>query len=398
MSKLIRQISGCRLELITRLKALCRQIFNWSPMMRCAATMFVDSSMELTFLLWKVLLVTPTMGHALNHTVLAAHYPVALMMIVTSLLISVTCFMYRQSQRLKLVMPMFCAFYIGLTLCYHSYLVGTLAPITGVLLVGAGVIGLLLFGRRVIYPVLLLAVVILSSLTYAAMIGKIPYAPLFYYAHLPFPQESIWWLINTTALYSVVLISVVSLFDLIITAWWRQSQEILHLSQTDSLTRLYNRRSLTTYLQSLAQQTQPTCLILMDLDHFKSINDTYGHLVGDQVLQDTAKQLAQTVRQGDWVGRYGGEEFIVVLPHTELEQAVEVAERCRIAISQVQIGIANPARTISGSFGVLHLAGTFDMSHALSQVDALLYQAKHQGRNCVVAQSLHLAKSPAQPQ
>lgn len=349
--------------------------------------MFVDATMEVVFLLWKIMLVAPTMGNALNQSVLDQHYPIAMTMIVTSVLIAITCFIYRQSQRLKLVMPLFCALYIGLTLCYHSYLVGTIAPITGVLLVGAGVIGLLLFGRRVIYPVLLLAVVILSVLTYAAMIGHIPYAPLFYYPHLPFPQQSIWWLINTTVLYIVVLISVVALFDTIISAWWKQSQEILHLSQTDSLTQLYNRRSLTTYLQQLSRQPQHTCLILMDLDHFKKINDTYGHLVGDQVLQDVAKQLSSTVRQGDWVGRYGGEEFIVVLPQTQLEQAIEVAERCRIAISQVLIK-ATPARAISGSFGVLHIEGSFDMSHALSQVDALLYQAKHQGRNCVVAQSL----------
>lgn len=356
-------------------------------MIRCTATMLVDTAMELLFLLWKLLMVSPTMGDALNRQVLAAHYPVAAVLILSSLLIAATCFVYRQSMRLKHVMPLFCALYITLTLCYHSYLVGTIAPITGVLLVGAGVIGLLLFGRRVIYPVLMLAMVILSGLTYAAMIGVIPYAPLFLYPDLPFPQQSIWWLINTTVLYIVVLVSVVALFDIIITAWWKQSQEILHLSQTDSLTQLYNRRSLTTYLQQLARQPQHNCLILMDLDHFKKINDTYGHLVGDQVLQDVAKQLSSTVRQGDWVGRYGGEEFIVVLPQTQLEQAIEVAERCRIAISQVLIK-ASPARAISGSFGVLHIEGSFDMSHALSQVDALLYQAKHQGRNCVVAQSL----------
>lgn len=356
--------------------------------------MLVDASMEVVFLLWKVLLVAPSMGAAINQQVLQAHYPIAVVMILTPCLIAATCFFYRHSTRLQYSMPLFCTLYIGLTLCYHSYLVGTIAPITGVLLVGAGMIGRLLFGRRVIYPVLALAIVILSSLTYLAMIGHIPYAPLFHYVHPPFPTQANWWLINTTILYVVVLSNIVLLFDAIITAWWKQSQEILLLSQTDSLTKLYNRRSLTTYLQGVAQHADSTCLMLMDLDHFKKINDTYGHLVGDQVLQDTADLLTQHVRQGDWVGRYGGEEFIVVLPQTTLAQAHEVAERCRLAISTLRVGEPPQTRQVTGSFGLLQIDGSFEMRVALAHVDALLYQAKHQGRNCVVAQSLAIPHTP----
>jgi hypothetical protein len=189
---------GCPLNIVGRLQAFCHQIFTWSPMIKCTATMLVDASMELLFLFWKLLLVTPIMGTAVNTRVLEAHYPVALMMICSSSLIAALCFIYRQSTRLQHIMPLFCACYIGVTLCYHSYLVGTIAPITGVLLVGAGMLGLLLFGRRVIYPVLTLAVIILSSLTYLAMIGNIPYAPLFQYTHAPFPEQATGWLISTT--------------------------------------------------------------------------------------------------------------------------------------------------------------------------------------------------------
>ena len=360
--------------------------------------MLVDASMELLFLFWKLLLVTPIMGTAVNTRVLEAHYPVALMMICSSSLIAALCFIYRQSTRLQHIMPLFCAGYIGVTLCYHSYLVGTIAPITGVLLVGAGMLGLLLFGRRVIYPVLTLAVIILSSLTYLAMMGDIPYAPLFQYTHAPFPEQATGWLISTTVLYMMVLSVIVLMFDAIITAWWKQSEEILLLSQTDSLTKLYNRRSLNTYLQQVAKHAHSTCLVLMDLDHFKSINDTYGHLVGDEILQNTAALLSQHVRQGDWVGRYGGEEFIMVLPNTALPQAVEVAERCRQAIRTLHVGQPEVSRCVTASFGVLHLQGSFEMRIGLSQVDALLYEAKHQGRDRVVAQSLHLETPRSEPQ
>lgn len=252
--------------------------------------MLVDASMELLFLFWKLLLVTPIMGTAVNTRVLEAHYPVALMMICSSSLIAALCFIYRQSTRLQHIMPLFCAGYIGVTLCYHSYLV-----------------------------------------------GNIPYAPLFQYTHAPFPEQASGWLISTTVLYMMVLSVIVLVFDAIITAWWKQSEEILLLSQTDSLTKLYNRRSLNTYLQQVAKHAHSTCLVLMDLDHFKSINDTYGHLVGDEILQNTAALLSQHVRQGDWVGRYGGEEFIMVLPNTALPQAVEVAERCRQAIRTLHV-------------------------------------------------------------
>lgn len=167
----------------------------------------------------------------------------------------------------------------------------------------------------------------------------------------------------------------------------RRENDIRRLAETDHLTELLNARVLDRVLSTRTGE-RPDCLLLLDLDHFKRVNDTYGHTVGDEVLRRCAQVMKRTLRDDAWIFRYGGEEFAVLLHGMDLSDAVPVAERLRQEISQVQVPVEQgpPVRmTISG--GLVQLAADLLPKKAIDRADALLYQAKAQGRNRVMAES-----------
>lgn len=161
------------------------------------------------------------------------------------------------------------------------------------------------------------------------------------------------------------------------------------LANTDPLTSLLNRRAMEQHLKMLIninqRYQQRLCLLILDIDHFKKINDSYGHDVGDQVLVHLSRLLAETLRQSDLLSRHGGEEFLVALPNTSLSLAVDLAERIRIEVARQCIGKQAIGLTIS--IGCVELADTEDYNHAITRADQLLYRAKETGRNRVCAQS-----------
>ena len=159
--------------------------------------------------------------------------------------------------------------------------------------------------------------------------------------------------------------------------------ELINMATTDFLTGLANRRSFIStvdkHLQNIDAQ-QPGAMLLLDIDHFKKVNDTYGHPAGDQVLRNVASLLQQSVRQSDLCGRLGGEEFAILLPHVKLEQALQLAERIRQQVEQQVTRVDGHAISITISIGVSQLHGS-EMSSVHSRADAALYRAKQQGRN-----------------
>ena len=157
---------------------------------------------------------------------------------------------------------------------------------------------------------------------------------------------------------------------------------------TDALTGLPNSRAVQDTLKRMVAQASrtvtPLALLLLDLDHFKQINDTYGHGGGDDVLAAVGAALESTLRESDFVGRYGGEEFLILLPSTSRQEALIAAEKLRAAIASIKV--ASVDRAITGSIGVAVLpddAG--DTSTLLRHADRALYSAKAQGRNRVEA-------------
>jgi len=128
----------------------------------------------------------------------------------------------------------------------------------------------------------------------------------------------------------------------------------------------------------------PLSLIVLDIDHFKQINDTYGHAVGDIVLRETAEALHTSARRGDNVSRIGGEEFLVICPNTDLKAATQAAERLRMALASNKIVIGREEKTISitASFGIAtKQTSTADVDALVNTADLALYAAKQEGRN-----------------
>lgn len=161
------------------------------------------------------------------------------------------------------------------------------------------------------------------------------------------------------------------------------------ISMTDHLTELPNRRFFEiVFLQELAKcrrDQTPLTLAILDIDHFKAVNDTYGHDTGDDVLKHISQQLRRATREGNVVARVGGEEFALLLPHTALPEALEVAERVRQTIEENRYRLKEQALNITISMGIAAVDCELPMAQAYRHADTALYQAKHAGRNRVVA-------------
>ena len=165
----------------------------------------------------------------------------------------------------------------------------------------------------------------------------------------------------------------------------------LSLALIDPLTKLHNRRYFSTHLVSVLRRAaisgKPASLLMIDIDHFKQVNDAHGHVAGDKVLTEIAAIIARHLRGFDLSARYGGEEFVVVMPDTTLDIASVVADRLRERIAATPIavhGVAD-AITISISIGIAQSRGADETAETLiKRADNALYDAKHQGRNRVV--------------
>jgi diguanylate cyclase (GGDEF)-like protein len=160
------------------------------------------------------------------------------------------------------------------------------------------------------------------------------------------------------------------------------------LAITDPLTGIYNRRGFEEFgrrlFESARRFKRPLSLILLDIDHFKAINDSYGHSIGDQVLQSLAERLNHNIREVDLMSRYGGDEFMVLLPETDIFTAIKVAERLRSSVEASPLPTEHGHITIQISVGVAKLSTqTNDLNRLLELADMALYNAKQNGRNRV---------------
>ena len=160
------------------------------------------------------------------------------------------------------------------------------------------------------------------------------------------------------------------------------------LAHTDVLTGLANRRSFTERLRQelalLQRGGEPACLLMMDIDHFKRVNDEHGHHVGDQALQLFAGLCRDVFRAADVVGRWGGEEFLALLPATGVAQAQAVAQRVHAALAQHPVPGIEPPLVLSVSMGLGNFDPARPLDMTLRALDAALYTAKREGRNRTV--------------
>jgi diguanylate cyclase (GGDEF)-like protein len=158
-------------------------------------------------------------------------------------------------------------------------------------------------------------------------------------------------------------------------------------ASTDPLTGLYNRRAMDHHLDELWSEPVdgPLAILMLDIDYFKRINDTYGHLTGDRALCQVAATLCRCIRSDDYAFRYGGEEFLVLLPNTSLDGAISLAESIRGRIAALHLTVPrNWHVPITVSLGVATRKDQDDPSSLFDRADRALYAAKHRGRNQVV--------------
>jgi len=166
-------------------------------------------------------------------------------------------------------------------------------------------------------------------------------------------------------------------------------EDLREQATRDSLTRLWNRSSilgeLTRELARSEREARPLGVVIVDLDHFKQVNDTYGHLAGDAVLREAARRMQNGIRQYDSIGRYGGEEFLILFPSCSEEDCVAQADRLRKQLAQTEMSVNDSLLRVTASFGVtIAMPGEMRTQEALiRKADEALYVAKRSGRNRV---------------
>lgn len=170
----------------------------------------------------------------------------------------------------------------------------------------------------------------------------------------------------------------------------RQQMALHALAETDTLTGLPNRRALIHAVSLLLAQRERHAMVITvvmaDLDHFKRIDDGVGHEAGDVVLREASRRLQCALRRGDLLARWGGEEFVAMLPYTDLAGAERLAQRMRAAMESSQIHVADRPVAVTATFGVTELGVGESLEEALNRADLALYQGKREGRNRVVVQ------------
>ncbi len=167
-----------------------------------------------------------------------------------------------------------------------------------------------------------------------------------------------------------------------------QEQELEKLANTDSLTGLYNRRRMQEILESQkslsSQNRSGFALIFVDIDHFKKFNDTYGHSCGDYILCEVASFMRNHLRQGNALARWGGEEFLIMLPNTDIREARTIAEKIRKAIAEERFHLAGQKFSVTMTFGLTQHENNDSIDNSLKRADDALYQGKKAGRNLVM--------------
>jgi diguanylate cyclase (GGDEF)-like protein len=167
----------------------------------------------------------------------------------------------------------------------------------------------------------------------------------------------------------------------------QEEQRLSSRAKQDTLTKAASREYLLAVLQNeldlTGKRTVPSCIAIIDLDHFKKVNDSYGHLVGDEVLKGVVGRIKSRMRNLDLIGRYGGEEFVLIFPATDLSKAVDIVERIRQHVESTPFHVDEFSIPVTISAGVTTAVKEDSIDEIIMRADQLLYQAKNEGRNRV---------------
>lgn len=361
-----------------------------TPAQRCLVATGIESVFILAFILSHVLiLVVPEWRQMARPHFMLFAIGVLGSMLVVKWLTAYWLWSRRQSNQAIPRVYLILAVSTTLALTCEAFLAGNLTFPTNLLVVGLVPIGILILDVRSILVAVILGGVLLVANDVAILSGVLDYAPGYHPqafgtgVHL-FMIE----LLRTTIMYvGVVAYGVIAwiLFD----QYDYHRTNLINLSRLDTLTGLANRRY---FIERLEQECErqkrsgkPMCLVMVDADHFKRINDTYGHLMGDAVLRGIAELLSRHMRvPADLPSRMGGEEFAILMPETELEGALKVCERVERSLQTLPFFCSGKSFTVTLSMGVVE-SRDLRPENLLHYADANLYKAKALGRDRIVA-------------
>ncbi|NNG99583.1 GGDEF domain-containing protein [Acinetobacter sp. ANC 5414] len=359
-------------------------VMNWSVLNKCILMLILGSLVHVIWIVWKVfVLLSPEVWPWVNLPLLKLQLGFNILSLTVFIGLIYPCSVWRKKPAVQQWLPYLCVAIFVISLCRDGYIVGVLSPATMISYISLVTVGLVLFNRKIVYYALIPATLYLILCGYLSLQGHIPYAPIFYLNSLPY--QNMFWVLTMIYFIAPILITCLILFEILLSQWRHREKLIQHLSQIDPLTNALNRRSISYCLEKLERKpTTSYALVLIDLDHFKRINDQYGHDKGDETLIKVSEVLSQIIRDSDVVGRFGGEEFILILNNSSLEQAQIIAERCRQAIQQLNlISDLGERIQVTASFGIALSNTQLRPQQLLSQADKALYEAKACGRNQV---------------
>lgn len=263
------------------------------------------------------------------------------------------------------------------------YAIGPYSAASGLIMVAALLLGMVLLRRSSLWIAVVAWFACMFAVHFASKAGLLPFLGLFE-ASLEQPRLAK-VAAERAAAAALIYIPLAIVMDHLITVWRRDERSLYEAVQLDSLTGAYTRgftmELMHRVLTKARHEERRFGVLLLDLDHFKRINDAHGHARGDVVLQETTRAVQSTLRADDIVGRFGGEEFVVVLPGADLAQAMGAAERCRAAVESMTIP-GTPYLSVTASVGVAAYPDHGDdLDTLLHAADRAMYTAKAHGRN-----------------
>ncbi|MBJ9951794.1 MULTISPECIES: GGDEF domain-containing protein [unclassified Acinetobacter] len=361
-------------------------IMNWTSLHKCILILFLTIALQFSWIAWKVFIVlNPEIWQWVNISLIHSQLILNTASTILLFFLIAFCYFFQDKKWANTYLPHIVINIFIVLMLADGFLVGIYSPATVFAFVCISGLGLILFNRKIIYIQLVTALVIYISMMFLTYWHIIPYAPIFSTRILENNRhDNLFWV--GSMLYFIVPILIVGLVlcEILLSQWRHRESLIKKLSETDPLTNLYNRRFFNEKLDAIQKAQTHYVIILIDIDHFKEINDLYGHHFGDEALCQVAQLLVSHIRLSDIVARYGGEEFIIALPETSLSVAQAIAERCRLAIqNQVLESLDHHYVQLTASFGIATSVDDDNVSKVIHLADKALYQAKQSGRNQV---------------
>lgn len=375
-------------------------ILEWSVMQRMLLALLLSFCEYLLYASWLWFVESNTWTHQyVNIDVISAHSPYVFWLLLSSFFFAALVAMaWKMGNRYFFIAQSLWMVKYSLVLGYLAYLIGHSNLVTGITIGATPVFGLMLIERRAVYLSIVLNVLILFGVLTLVNMDVLKHPPLYAEGVTPNNYFWVWSFLYFCLLKLLVMLTIV---DVVLLSLKYNSARMRVLLEHDALTGLRTRHSLYDQMREFLARQQQASVILVDLDHFKSINDTYGHLVGDKVLKVVSQRLVDSVRSVDVVSRFGGEEFLVFLPDCPAGDAQAIAERIRVGLHEVQLTAGNGEPiSVRASLGVacsldvkqldqIGVRITQDVLNPLIQMlvdraDRALYYAKKTGRDRVI--------------